>query len=79
MSKTLRRVCALLPCVPGLTLLLAGGLAAWIDRPDLYRAGQIWTAGGAVLLAGLVVGAFVLWRLNHPRPPEEDEEQPPPP
>lgn len=77
MSKTLRRVSALLPCVPGLTLLLAGGAVWLLDRGSFWRAGPILLAGGAVWLAGLVIGALVSWRLKHPRPVEEDEEQTP--
>ena len=78
MSKTLRRVCTLLPCAPGVTLLSAGGVTWLIDRPDFWRAGQLLLAGGAVTLAGLVVGACVSWRLKHPRPVEENEEPSPP-
>lgn len=75
MSKTLRRVATLLPCVPGVSLLLAGGVVWLIDREDFRRAGPILLAGGMVVLAGWVIGAFVSWRLKHPRPDEEDEEQ----
>ena len=78
MSKTLRRVAALLPCVPGMSLLLAGGVVWLIDRGDFRRAGPILLAGGAVVLAGWIIGAFVSWRLKHPRPVKEDEEQVPP-
>lgn len=68
----------MLPCAPGLTLLLAA-LAVWLaDRRDVWRAEQLLLAGGAVLLAGLVIGGFVSWRLAHPRPVEEDEEPLPP-
>ena len=77
-TKTLRRVCTLLPCAPGVTLLLAGGVTWLIDRPDSWRAEQLLLAGSAVTLAGLVIGTYVLWRLKHPRPEEEDEEQVPP-
>ncbi len=77
-TKTLHRVCALLPCAPGVTLLLGGAVEWLIDRPDFQRASQLLLAGGAVTLAGLVVGACVSWRLNHPRPVEEDEEPLPP-
>ena len=75
MSKTLSWVFVLLPCVPGLTLLLAGGTlaAAAHDERNAVRAGQLFPAGGAVLLAGLAMGAFVAWRITHPRP-EPDEE-----
>ena len=77
-TKTLRRVCVLLPCAPGVTLLLAGGMVWLIDRPDFWRAGQLLLAGGVVTLVGLVVGAWVLWRLKHPHADEEDEQDLPP-
>ena len=80
MSKTLRWVVILLPCAPGVTILLAALTAFFVDRQSLWRTAQIGLAGGAVLLAGLVVGAFVAWRIAHPRPlEEEDEQQTPPP
>ncbi len=78
MSKTLRRIFSLLPCAPGVTLLLASGVVWLIDRPDFRRAGQLGLAGSAVTLAGLVVGAWVSWRLKHPQPTAEDEEEIPP-
>ena len=74
MSKTLRWVFVLLPSTPGLLLLLAGSVLAVAthDEHNTLRAGQLFTAGGAVLLAGLVVAAFVAWRIAHPKP-EPDE------
>lgn len=75
MSKTLRWVLILLPCAPGVTILLAALAAFFLDRQDLWRVEQIGLAGGAVLLAGLVIGAFVAWRIAHPRPLEEDEDE----
>ena len=76
MSRTLRWVFVLLPCAPGLTLLLASGVlaAATHDDRNVLRAGQLFAAGGAVLLAGLVMGAFVAWRIAHPRPDPDEEE-----
>lgn len=71
MSKTLRWVFVLLPCTPGLMMLLAG--VALLAARDSERAGQLFAAGGAVLLAGVVIGAFVAWRIAHPRP-ESDED-----
>ena len=81
MSRTLRWVVTLLPCAPGLTLL-AGGLVAFAlarDPDAERRAQELALAGGAVVVAGLVVGACVAWRIAHPRPEEteDDEKQPP--
>ncbi len=74
MSKTLRWVFVLLPCTPGLILLLAGivSMAAASDGGIPERAGQLFLAGGAVLLAGMGIGAFVAWRIAHPRPEPEE-------
>ena len=77
MSKTLRWVFVLLPCTPGLVLLLAGlVLVAFThDERNATRIGPLFTAGGAVLVAGLGIGAFVAWRIAHPRPDEAEEEE----
>ena len=75
MSRTLRWVFVALPCTPGLILLLAGLAAMAANSPDganAGRAGQLFIAGGAVLLAGLGIGAFVAWRIAHPRPEPDD-------
>ena len=81
MSKTLRRVFVLLPCAPGLTLLAAGLVvfAAARDQNDRWRAEELFMAGGAVVLVGLMVGTFIAWRIAHPRPDEPEEENPGPP
>ena len=82
MSKTLRWVFVLLPCTPGLLLLAAGLVLAAVARGerDGWRVQQLLAAGGAVLLAGLGVGAFVAWRIAHPRPePVAEEESMKPP
>ena len=82
MSKTLYWVFVLLPCTPGLILLLAGlGLMMVThDERNTERDGQLFTAGGAVLLAGLGIGAFVAWRIAHPQPdPVEEDDQTHPP
>ncbi len=78
MSKTLRWVFVLLPCTPGLVLLLAGGVlvAFTHDERNAARIGPLFTAGGAVLVAGLGIGAFVAWRIAHPRPePSGDDDE----
>ena len=78
----MRLVFVLLPCAPGVTML-AAGLAVFAfarDGEDRWRAQELGLAGGAVVLAGLVVGGFVAWRIAHPRPLEaEDEENTRPP
>ncbi len=91
MSWTLRWVFILLPCVPGLTLLLAalGAAVASGSSPgighfgsedsvraqaSLDRVWQLLIAGSAVLLAGVVIGTFVAWRIAHPRPDPADED-----
>ena len=92
MVRKLRWLFALTPCVPGLTLLLAGfaeiAVPPTLDptpetivRDRLYelRAQQLFNAGSVVLVAGMLMGLFILWRIAHPRPEpvEESNEQPP--
>ncbi len=77
MTRTLGWIFVLLPSTPGLTLLLAGAVLRTVgqEERDARRIEQLFTAGGAVLLAGLVVGAFVAWRIAHPRPEPVEEDE----
>ncbi len=76
MRTAARWIFVLLPCAPGLTLLLAAALLWVVERgePDVNRILPLLAAGGAVLLAGMVIGAFVAWRIAHPRPEPEEED-----
>ena len=76
MRPALRWFFVLLPCLPGSTLLLAAAVLAVFGRPepDALHLRPLLVAGGAVLAAGLVIGAIVAWRIAHPRPEPEEEE-----
>ena len=77
MGPALRWFFVLLPCLPGLTLLLAAAVLEVFGQqePDAAHLQPLLVAGGAVLLAGLAIGAIVAWRIAHPRPEPEEEDE----
>ena len=88
MSWTLRWIFMLVPCVPGLTLLLAALFVARASvasvhfgpedgaraQANLERSRQLLAAGSVVFVAGVGMGAFVAWRIAHPQPDADEEE-----
>ncbi len=69
------------PCLPGALMLLLG----WVrdsyrpaqDAAAILRARQqadgLYTAGSIALLGGLLMAAFVAWKILRPTPLEEEE------
>ena len=70
------------PCLPGALMLLLGWLrGAFLPAEDVaailrarQQADQLLVAGSAVLLGGLLMAAWVLWKILRPSPPDEDAE-----
>ena len=68
------------PCLPGALMLLAGWARGSL-RPARdqaaaifarQQADQLYTAGTVALAGGLLMAAFVTWKILRPAPPEEE-------
>ena len=75
------------PCLPGVLMLVAGwardplrsghALPSPMPMHDVrahQQAGQLYTAGNVALAGGLLMAAFVAWKILRPSPLEEDEK-----
>ena len=73
------------PCLPGALMLLAawarGSLETARDPAAAMfarqQADQLYTAGGVALLGGLLMAAFIAWKILRPSPLEEEGEDVP--
>ena len=70
------------PCLPGALMLLLGWLrGAFPPTGDMatilrarQQADQLLVAGSVALLGGLLMAAWVLWKILRPSPPDEEAE-----
>ena len=80
-AKFVQWLLVLPPCLPGALILLVGwargslrptrdAVAAMLAR---QQADQLYTAGSVALLGGLLMAAFIAWKILRPAPPEEEE------
>ena len=70
------------PCLPGALMLLLGWLrGSFLPAGDVaailharQQADQLLVAGSAALLGGLLMAAWILWKILRPSPPDEEAE-----
>ena len=75
------------PCLPGILMLVVGWArdplrTAWALTPSVQaydilahqQAGQLYAAGNIALAGGLLMAAFIAWKILRPTPLEEDEQ-----
>ena len=70
------------PCLPGAFMLLAGWLRGsyWPARDAAtalfarQQADGLYTAGSIALLGGLLMAAFIAWKILRPAPLEGEED-----